>query len=547
MQPNVAHCARRVRDRGTHLSALVFATLILTLAACSSDTAGSGDVTTATVAASPADDGTAGPALADSAGSVPASPASGVVDTLARYDIGEFHGTDIWVDPVNGDDDNDGSARDLALRTVDAAWQRVPSGDVLTTGMRLMLAPGTYPAEGNVNYWEDRHGTADAPIILEAADGPHTATFAGDMNVFGVSYLYVLGVDIIRDGDAFHCEQCNHILIRDAELSGGDDATNGNGAHETVKVNQSQHIYIEDSDIHGADDNAIDFVAVQYGHVIGNRIHDAVDWCMYAKGGSAYIDVVGNEVFDCGTGGVTAGQGTGFEFMAAPWLQYEAYGIRIVGNVIHGVEGAGLGVNGGYDVLLANNTLYRVGSRSHVIEIAHGRRGCDGDTAACQERHDAGGWGSTGEEQGFIPSKHVYVYDNLVLNPGDAPSQWQQFQIDGPLEPPAGSGAPSPSYVDDDLRIVGNVVWNGPADHPLGTGDGCPDTNPTCNDAQIRADNAINTIRPELVDPEHGDFRLTDTGRAALPPSVAIPAFSWDDLPTVPVGPTDNTAFDADR
>jgi len=268
---------------------------------------------------------------------------------------------------------------------------------------------------------------------------------------------------------------------------------------------------------------------------------------MYTKGGSAYIDVVGNEVFDCGTGGITAGQGTGFEFMRSPWLQYEAYGIRIVGNVVHHVEGAGLGVNGGYNVLLAHNTLYRVGSRSHVIEVVHGRRGCDGDTATCTSHHDQGGWGSTEEEQGFIPNRHVLVYDNLVVNPKDAASQWQQFQIGGPLEPPAASGAPNPALADDDLHIVGNVVWNGPVDHPLGTGDGgCADTNPTCNEAQLRADNAFNTVEPVLVDPEHGDFHLTDAGRAALPATVAIPAFSWDDLTAVPAGPTDNSEFDTD-
>ena len=479
-------------------------------------------------------------------GPAPSAAAPPVSTAIGPYDIGTFTGIDLWVDPVHGDDANDGSTRALALGTVDAAWQRIPSGTTLTTGYRLRLVAGTYPAADSVNYWEDHHGTAAAPIIIEAADGPHTAVFEGDMNVFGVSYLYLLGVDIIRDGDAFHCEQCDHILIRGAELSGGNDATNGNGAHETVKINQSQYVYIEDNDIHGADDNAIDFVAVQYGHVTGNRIHDTVDWCMYAKGGSAYIDIVGNEVFDCGTGGVTAGQGTGFEFMRSPWLQYEAYGIRIVDNVVHDVEGAGLGVNGGYDVLLAHNTLYRVGSRSHVIEVVHGRRGCDGDVAACTERHDAGGWGSADEEQPFIPNKHVYVYDNVVLNPPDAPSQWQQFQIDGPLEPPAASGAPNPSLADDDLRIVGNVVWNGPVDHPLGTGDGCADTNPTCTEAQIRADNAINTIEPVLVDPEHGDFRLTDASRAALPPTVAIPNFTWDDLPPglpVPPGPTSNAEY----
>jgi hypothetical protein len=57
-------------------------------------------------------------------------------------------------------------------------------------------------------------------------------------------------------------------------------------AHDLVKVNQCQYMYIEDCDISGADDNAVDFVAVQYGHVHGNRIHNAQDWCMYTKGAS---------------------------------------------------------------------------------------------------------------------------------------------------------------------------------------------------------------------------------------------------------------------
>ena len=273
--------------------------------------------------------------------------------------------------------------------------------------------------------------------------------------MYGVSHFALIGVDIIREGDAFHCEMCDHILLRDSELSGG------TGAHETVKINQSQFVYIEGSDIHGADDNAIDFVAVQYGHVSGNQIHDARDWCMYAKGGSAYLTFSGNEVFDCGTGGITAGQGTGFEFMAAPWLNYEAYGIQIVNNIVHDTEGAGLGVAGGFNVVLAYNTLYKVGTRSHVVEFVHGRRGCDGTPDPCAAHHDAGGWGSTEGEEALIPNRHVYFYDNLILNPSGVQSKWQQFQIDGRIDPAPSSGVPSPSLADDDLRIAGNVIWNG--------------------------------------------------------------------------------------
>jgi len=461
------------------------------------------------------------PTVAPTSPTVATSPTVGGLSD-ETWDLAAFSGVDIWVDPVNGDDSASGATRDAALRTVGAAWQQVPAGETLTEGYRIMLAPGVYPTDGSVNYWEDRHGTADAPIVLTAADGPHTASFDADINMFGVSHFALDGVDIIREGDTFHCEQCDHILIRNAELSGG------KGAHETVKINQSQYVTIEGNDIHGADDNNIDFVAVQYATVTGNKIHDAQDWCEYAKGGSAYVRIEGNEVYDCGTGGVAAGQGTGFQFMVAPWINYEAYGINIVGNVIHDTEGAGLGVAGGYNIVLANNTLYSVGSRSHTAEFVRGRRGCDGGTdPQCTANHDAGGWGSLDDEEQFIPNRHVWFVNNVIVNPKDHPSMWQQFQIDGPTDPPSSSGVPSPASADDDLHIAGNVVWNGPADFPSGAGDGCPDSNATCNEAQLRAENSINSVEPVLVDPGHGDYRLTAASAAALPTGVAVPALAW--------------------
>lgn len=439
-----------------------------------------------------------------------------------------FTGVDIWVDPVHGDDDADGHDRTHAMRTIDAAWRAIPAGAPLTVGHRLLLVAGTYPQATSVNYWEDRHGTVGAPIVVEAADGPHTAVFEADLNMFEVSYFALVGVDVIRQGDAFHCERCDHVVLSQVEFSGG------GVAHDLVKINQSQHVFIEDADLHGAEDNALDFVAVQYGHVAGTRIHDAQDWCAYAKGGSAHVTFAGNEVFDCGTGGITAGQGTGFEFMTAPWLNYEAYGIRIVDNVIHHTEGAGLGVAGGFNVLFAGNTLYAVGARSHLVEFVHGRRGCDGMADVCAEHHDAGGWGSTAGEEALIPNRHVYFYDNVVVNPDGMRSEWQHFQVDGPLDVPSSSNVPSPSVADDDLRIAGNLVWNGPADHPSGLGEGCPDTNPTCNEARLRSDNSINLAIVRLRDPEHGDFRLTAESEALRPAATERPEFQWDATP-IPV------------
>src|SRR5258706_794028 len=320
------------------------------------------------------------------------------------YDTGSPALADLWVDPVNGNDANDGSSPTSAFQTVDAAWGHIPSGADLATGVRINLKPGNYAVANLPNYWEARHGTFSAPIFIQGTGtAPGQVVLQGNVNMYDVRYLYFDNLSIVPNppGDAFHCELCDHLLLRHMVLSSGA----ANQGQETVKVNQSQYVYIENSDISHAWDNAIDFVAVQYAHIINNHIHDADDWCAYTKGGSAYIRVEANEIDHCGTGGFTAGQGTGFQFMVAPWLQYEAYDVKVVNNLIHDTDGAGLGVNGGYNILLAYNTMYRVGNRDHVIEVVFGLGSCDGqltdpDQARCQTYLDAGGGARTGGDAG---------------------------------------------------------------------------------------------------------------------------------------------------
>ena len=470
-----------------------------------------------------------------------------------RFDIGTVNVTDIWVDPAHGSDSDTGASRGHAFASVDHAWRQIPDRETLAhTGYRIQLVAGIYSSGQLPNYWEDRWGTAEHPIILNSVDGSHAATFTGDINMYNSRHVYVLGVDILRDGDAFHCEQCSYVLLRDMELSGDEHPSDGDLAHETVKVNQSDHFFIEDSDVHGADDNAIDFVAVQSGHVLGNRVHGAQDWCEYAKGGSAYLTISENEFYDCGTGGFTAGQGTGFEFMTSPWIHYEASNIRVVNNIIHDTEGAGRGVNGGYNILLAYNTMYRVGSRSHAVEFVFGNRSCDGvnaappEVAGCQSNHDLGGWGTAGETTTLIPNRSVYFFNNVIYNPSGFQSQWQQFQISGPQNQSGESNVPSPTRTDTDLRIVGNIIWNGPPDLELGLGDdsGCQNANPTCNRAQILADNQINTVQPQFIDAAGGNLRPVADSALAGAVAAAIPDFSSADRPTsplMPVGSTDNS------
>lgn len=434
---------------------------------------------------------------------------------LPAYEIGTPDVVDIWVDPVRGTDSADGRSRATPLGSLSAAWRGIPAGTPLLLGVRINLLAGSYPEATVPNYWESRHGTRTAPIIIRAADGPGTVRLPA-VNVFDCHHLVFDGLEITAGGgDVLHLEACTHVLVRATTIRGTGDIAAYRAPQEAFKANQCRHIYVESCDISGATDNALDFVAVQFGHVVGSRIHRAGDWAMYVKGGSAGLTIVGNEIFDAGTGGFTAGQGTGFEFMVAPFLTYEALDITFTHNVVHDTQGAGMGVNGGFNIVLADNTLYRVGTRSHVIEVVHGLRSCDGDTAKARSYLAQGGWGTAevgGEEP--IPNRNVFIYNNVVFNPDGVVSRWQQFAVAGPRAASAGSNIPSPARADDNLQIRGNVIWNGTVDHPLGIED------PVLA-ADILAHNAINTVRPILVDPARGDFRLSPS--FVRPPTYPLP------------------------
>nr|MBA3871569.1 right-handed parallel beta-helix repeat-containing protein [Anaerolineae bacterium] len=451
------------------------------------------------------------------------------------YNIGTPTLINLYVS-TTGDDNHDGSTPEQALRTIDAAWGKIPRDIELTTGYHILILPGTYTAEQAPNFWESHYGTAEHPIIVEAANGANTAHLPS-INMYDDRYVYFINLNLEIGTDAFHCEKCDHLLLRGNKFVGANpDTFNG---QETVKVNQSQFVYLEDNDISGAWDNAVDFVAVQHGHILNNKIHNAGDWCMYLKGGSAYFYVADNEYYDCGTGGFTTGQGTGYQFMSAPYIQYEAYDIKFVNNFIHDTQGAGIGVQGGYNILMAYNVMVRIGARSHVMEFGFGSRSCDGQgTEEGRERCDqytaAGGWGNNAPADGSnyvrIPNKNVFIYNNVFYNPSGHTSAYQQFFVAGPFSGAenAGSNLPSPVRADDNLQIKSNLMWNGDINMPLGVEDGadtpagCQADNPTCNAAQLMADNTINTLDPT----------------SGTPSTITIPDFTWD-VP-IPAGDVSN-------
>jgi hypothetical protein len=407
----------------------------------------------------------------------------------------------IVVDARHGRDSNSGGARS-PLRSVTAAWRRIPQARTLKRPVRIVIQPGSYPARALPNYWESRWGSERAPIVLVAARRG-TVRFP-NVNLYDLRWVAFSGINFSDEADLFHCELCQHVLLTRSRLVGSPSKL-----HENVKVNQSRHVGITHSTISGADDNAIDFVAVQYARVTHNVIERANDWCAYAKGGSASVLVAHNRIRHCGTGGFTAGQGTGFQFMVAPFIRYEAYDIDVVDNTITDVEGAGIGINGGYDIVVARNRMWNVGTRSHWLEVGYGSRSCDGQPGdegreRCRENLDAGGWGTTRVDDGSnyvrIPNRHVWILGNVIDNPraqGD-----QLFSIAGPFSDEAQDGSGLGAVrADDELHIGENII----------AGRGMPEGTDDCEAPDCRELATRNELSapPGLFEaPTRGDLRL---------------------------------------
>jgi hypothetical protein len=362
-------------------------------------------------------------------------------------------------------------------------------------------------------------------------------------------------------GNTVHFAQSDHILIRNCRMDGFDGTTRK--PQETLKVNQVQHIDVEDSDISGAFWFALDYVAVQYGHIQGCQIHDASEDCLLLKGGTAQIRVEGSRIYNSGRFGFSAGQGTGFDYFVVPWLHYEAYDLKFINNVVYNTGYAGAAVLGGYNVLIADNTFYKVGidpgGDRTLLTFNLGQRGCDGsEKDTCDAHHRLGGWGPGswsapplpyGNEVDCIPNKNVYIYNNVIYNPGADSTVGGHFEVRAPYDASDQSpgflwscNLPNPVLSDDNLRIKGNLIWNGSRSKWLGLDEttGCSDANEECNLARLSADNTINSIEPELVDPAHLDFHPVSEGSVFSSTTFAIPDFTGTDRPSTPPVPLGN-------
>lgn len=456
---------------------------------------------------------------------------------------------DIWVDPVHGNDRADGISRRTALKTLAAAWDRVPvRTETAGTGFHIRLMAGVHLGPP-VILLGNRTGSAQCPIVLESVDGPF-ATSLPALDFHGCQWLELSGFRVrsahlpdvpgSRD-NVLHFGNCHHVKLAGLWVSGLGPAL----PRLVMKANQSSHLDVLGCEFSHALGNALDYVAVQHSRILNSVFHDTGAECLYVKGGSAHIRIEGNHVYNGVNHGILAGQTTGFQYMVPPWLHYECYDVKIVSNVVHDTGGAALAVCGGYNVLAAFNTAWRVGHARDVVVVGLGGRGWGAGRwePLCDEYLRLGGWNNpAGPVLCNIPCRNVFIMNNLILNPDDAPARFAHFGISGPVHTPAGSNLPDPARADDNLLIRGNVIWNGPTDMPMLDPEiihhlAAPST---FDPEVLRRDNAVNTVRPRLIDPEDGDFH-PDPG-APLPASVDVPDFSGLDAPDRPPVPPGDLA-----
>jgi len=489
-----------------------------------------------------------------------------------NYNIGVPTLQNIWVDPVNGNDNNDGSARNKAFRSISAAWQSIPSTE-FTTGYKLALVAGNYAYrdEGTGNivglYLDERHGTYSFPIVIEAVDGPLSAHLYSALDFRDISFVYLLGLDFVTavesdgGGNTVHFADGEYIYLKNCRINGFDGVTRK--PQETLKVNQVKNIFVEDCDISGAFWFALDYVGVQYGHITGCKIHDASEDALLLKGGTAQIRVEKNIVYNADRFGISIGQGAGFDFMVVPWLHYEAYDLKIFNNIVHNTNYAGLAVLGGYNILAAYNTFYRVGidqtGDMTLLSIGLGQRGCDGaENDTCNAHHAMGGWSpgpwSTppleyGTEADCIPNRNVFIYNNIFYNPGSDSTIGPHLEIRAPYDAAdfsptflQSSNLPNPVLSDERLSIKGNIIWNGSPGKFLGLDEntGGQPTNPYCNETQLLSDNLINVIEPQFVNASLLNFHPLNNSNIYSAHSFSIPEFTGNDKPDRPIIPTGN-------
>ncbi len=221
-----------------------------------------------------------------------------------------------------------------------AALREVQPGTVIE------IAPGLY--QGGI-YLRNVHGTAEAPIVLRAADPENPPVFEGPgegVKLSSCSYIKLSrlvfqgyrqnGINIADDGLRDKREASHHIILEHLRIRDIGPA----GNHDALKMSGVNHFVVRDCVFEGWGGSAIDLVGCRHGLIERCRILGAEGYRtangIQIKGGSRHILVQSSFFRDAGWRAVHIGGQTGLEFFRPSVEDFEARDISIAGNTFVG-------------------------------------------------------------------------------------------------------------------------------------------------------------------------------------------------------------------
>jgi hypothetical protein len=277
-------------------------------------------------------------------------------------------------------------------------------------GTDIQVAAGDYA--GGV-YFENVHGAAGEPVVIEAADVAHPPVFRGGadfMHFSRVSYLTLRNLSgtgatengINIDDGGVYDKPSHHVVLTGLKLS--DIGPHGN--HDALKLSGLDDFRIERCDIERwgtGEGSGIDMVGCHGGVIEGNIFRhlpgdETVTGgnAVQTKGGCRNINVRLNHFENAGTRTVNIGGSTGLQFFRPPltsWPpnepRYEAKDITVEGNTFVGSDApfAFVGVDG---ATVRYNTIYR--PRRWAMRILQETRA-----------------------PGFAPCRNGVITDNIIV------------------------------------------------------------------------------------------------------------------------------------
>ena len=307
-----------------------------------------------------------------------------------EFDIGVSYSRELYVSPDGDNATADGSVS-LPYQTVAAAARNA------TPGTRIVLQPGTYPADGSMGR---RQGTANEPIAI-VANGNVVFDAIGAtsaMHFTDPRYLVLQGFAVINssahginidDGGSYDTP-AEHVIVRN--LTFRNIGTGGN--HDCLKMSGVDRFLVLDSEFDDCDHGeAIDMVGCHEGVVKGNFFHNMPINAINTKGGSSDILIQGNRFADIASRAINAGGSTGTPYFRPLDAPYEGALIRMPANIFERVgqnSGASVSFTGCDHCVFANNTI--IEPSTYIVRIL-------------QESQDVR----------FVPSRNGYFINNLIL------------------------------------------------------------------------------------------------------------------------------------